>query len=88
MEENSANSSGSPHNPISVVMAGGVVPPPPPPPIKTIVVQTPTTSGSGIIPLMNLTIVPSIKNLSDAPFSYGMTLPFHMGCQVFTLVRP
>jgi hypothetical protein len=36
-------------------------------------VQTPTTLGSGTIPSMTLTIVPSIQNVSGAPFSYGMS---------------
>jgi hypothetical protein len=69
MEENSATYFGSPHSPISSVMGGGVVPPP----IRTTIVQTPTTSGSGIIPSMDLTTFPSIHNVSYVPFSYGMS---------------
>jgi hypothetical protein len=58
--------------PSRLVAGGGVVPPPPPPPIRTMTVQTPTTLGSGTVPSMTMTIVPSIQNVSGAPFSYGM----------------
>jgi hypothetical protein len=73
MRETSATYSGSPHTHISNVMGGGVIPPPPSPPIRTTIVQTPTTSGSGTIPSMTLTIVPSIDNVSNAHFQYGMS---------------
>jgi hypothetical protein len=49
------------------------LPPPPPPPIRTTINQTPTTSGSGTVPTMTMTIVPSIQNMSGTPFSYKMS---------------
>jgi hypothetical protein len=72
MEATSDTSSGSAHTPISTVTGGGVMPPPPPPPIKAMDFYTPMTSGSGTIPSRNLTIIPSIQNVSSAPFLYGM----------------
>jgi hypothetical protein len=72
MEANNTTSTRSPHTPISVVGGGGVVPPPPHPAIRTTANQTPTTSGSGTVPTMTMTIVPSIHNLFGAPLTYGM----------------
>jgi hypothetical protein len=72
MEATIATSYRSPHTPISVVAGGGFMPPPPHPPIRTTNVQTPTTLGSGTVPSMTMTIVPSIQNVSGTPFVYGM----------------
>jgi hypothetical protein len=52
MEENVITSSGSPHTPITTTTRGGIIPPPPPSPMRTLVVPTPMTLGSGTIPLM------------------------------------
>lgn len=73
MEATSATSFGSPHTPISISVGGGVMALPPPPPIRTTTVQKPTILGSGTVPSTTLTIVPSIQNMSSAPFSYGMS---------------
>jgi hypothetical protein len=60
MEATSATFYRSSHTPILATMRGGVMPPLPPPPIRNTVVQTPTTSGSGIVPSMTMIIVPYI----------------------------
>jgi hypothetical protein len=72
MEENVVALSRSPRNPIMVTTGGGIVPLPPPSPIRTTTIPTPTTSGSGLIQLMNSTIVPFTQNATGAPFSYGI----------------
>jgi hypothetical protein len=72
MEETSDTLFGSYDTPISDATEGGVVPPFPPLSVRTMVFQTPTTSGRGTIHLMTLTIVPSIHNAYDTPFSYGI----------------
>jgi len=77
LEATSATSSGSPHTPILTVTGGGFVPPPP---IRTMTIQTPTSLGSGIVPLMTMTIVPSSQNMYEAPF--------RMGCQVSNIILP
>jgi hypothetical protein len=83
MEATNATSSVSPHTPILAIAGGGFIAPPSPPPIRTSFNQIPTTSCSGTIPTMTMTIVPSIKNMCGAPFSYEMpgfdsslTLPY------------
>jgi hypothetical protein len=50
MEANVATSSGSPHTPLMTATIGGIPPPNPPSSVWTIVVSTPSTSGSGLIP--------------------------------------
>jgi hypothetical protein len=49
MEANDATSSGSPRTLISATTTGGMLPPKPPSSVHTIVVSTPSTSGSGLI---------------------------------------
>jgi hypothetical protein len=73
MEVNTMNSTRSPHTPIPTMVGGGVIPPPPPSPTRNISNQTPTTSGSGTISTMTMTIIPTIHNMSGTPFTYGMS---------------
>jgi hypothetical protein len=72
MEANVATSSGSPHTPVTTTTSGGILPPLPPSPVRTTVVSTPSTSGSGLIPLSASTTAPFTQSATGPPFSYGM----------------
>jgi hypothetical protein len=72
MEANATNSSGSPCTPFTASTTGGILPPLPPSPIKTTVVSTPSTSRSGLIPLIASTTIPFTQSVTGSPFSYGM----------------
>jgi len=72
MEANTGTSSRSPHTPVTTTTTGGILPPLPPSPVRTIVVSTPSTLGSCLIPLSTSTTALSTQSVKGPPFSYGM----------------
>jgi hypothetical protein len=72
MEENVATSSGSPHTPSTTATTGGIPPPNPPSSVRTTMVSTTSTSGSGLIPSMAAITAPFTQSATGPPFSYGM----------------
>jgi hypothetical protein len=72
MEVNVATSSGSPHTPVTTTTSGGILPPLPPSPVRTTVVSTPSTLGSGSIPLSSSNTVSFTQSVMGPPFSYGI----------------
>jgi hypothetical protein len=72
MEENDATSSRSLHTPISTTTTWGMIPPNPPSSVQTIVISTPSTSGSGLIPSLAVTTASFTQSATGPPFSYRM----------------
>jgi hypothetical protein len=58
MEANVVTSPRSPHTPLTNSTTGGISPPNPPSLVRTTVVSTPSTSGSGLIPSATTTTAP------------------------------
>jgi hypothetical protein len=72
MEANVVTSPRSSHTPLMNSTIGGISPPNPPSLFQTIVVSTPSTSGSGLIPSAVTTTAPFTQSATGPPFSYGI----------------
>jgi hypothetical protein len=72
MEANVATSSESPHTPLMAVTKGGIPPPNPPSSVRTTVVLTSSTLGSGLISSSAMTTSLFTQSVAEPPFSYGI----------------
>lgn len=72
MEANVATSSRSPHTPSTTATNGGVPPPNSPSQVRTIMVSTASTSGSGLISSMATNTPLFTQSVMGPMFSYGM----------------
>jgi hypothetical protein len=71
-KSNDATSFRSPHTPLMTFTTDGISPPNPPSLVHTIVVSTPATLGSGLIPSAVTTTASLTQSATNPPFSYGM----------------
>jgi hypothetical protein len=72
MEANPVSSSGNPDIPTTIVITGGVPPPTPSSPVIATMVSNSSTSSSGLIPYLAMTIAPFTQSATSPPFSYEM----------------